>query len=252
MKFRPCIDLHQGKVKQIVGGTLTDQALAVRENFVSEHGAAYYAAMFKTDGLTGGHLIMLGSGNDMEARRGLAAYPGGLQIGGGITDVNAAGYLAAGASHVIVTSYVFQEGRVNFANLERLVAEVGKERLVLDLSCRVKDGRYYVVTDRWQRFTDYEINAANLAELENHCAELLIHAVDVEGQCGGIARDLVAKLGEWVTIPTTYAGGARSLADLELVYRLGRGRLDLTIGSALDIFGGKLSYQAVCQWRPAV
>ncbi len=252
MKFRPCIDLHQGKVKQIVGGTLTDQATAVRENFVSEQGAAYYAAMFKTDGLTGGHLIMLGPGNDAEARRGLAAYPGGLQIGGGITDVNAAAYLAAGASHVIVTSYVFQEGRVNFANLERLVTEVGKQRLVLDLSCRLKDGRYYVVTDRWQRFTDYEINAANLAELENHCAELLIHAVDVEGQCGGIAQDLVAKLGEWVTIPTTYAGGARSLADLELVYRLGQGRLDLTIGSALDIFGGKLSYKAVCQWQPAV
>ncbi len=250
MKFRPCIDLHGGKVKQIVGGTLRDGQKNVVENFVSDRGAAYYAAMFRQDGLTGGHVIMLGPGNEVEALNGLRAYPGGLQIGGGIDPGNAPDYLDQGASRVIVTSYVFREGMIHFDNLRRLVKAVGKDRLVLDLSCRARDGRYFVVTDRWQRFTDFEITRENLAQLASHCSEFLIHAVDVEGQCRGIQADLVAKLGQWVEIPTTYAGGARTLGDMELVHRLGGGRLDLTIGSALDIFGGNLAYRDVIRWRP--
>lgn len=245
MKFRPCIDLHQGKVKQIVGGTLTDSSEDLVENFISEHDSAYYAELFKKDGLTGGHVIMLGPGNEDEALKALKAYPGGLQIGGGITAANAAFYLDHGASHVIVTSYVFRDGAIDYQNLKSLITAIGKERLVLDLSCRAKDGTYYVVTDRWQKFTDFEINEANLADLSGSCAEFLIHAADVEGRRQGIEEDLVAKLGRWVVIPTTYAGGIRSLADLDLVYRLGQGKMDFTVGSALDIFGGNLAYQEV-------
>lgn len=250
MKFRPCIDLHQGKVKQIVGGTLNSSSQNLVENFVSSHDAAYYANLFKNDGLTGGHVIMLGPGNEAEALKALQAYPGGLQIGGGITAENAAQYLEQGASHVIVTSYVFHDGRLNLNHLAKIVAEIGKERLVLDLSCRAKDGAYYVVTDKWQKFTEFEITRSNLRELAGYCDEFLIHAADVEGKCRGIEVHLVAKLGEWTTIPATYAGGARSLADMQQIYDLGRGKLDLTIGSALDIFGGKLAYRDVVNWRP--
>ncbi|NLY76442.1 MAG: phosphoribosylformimino-5-aminoimidazole carboxamide ribotide isomerase [Firmicutes bacterium] len=248
MKFRPCIDLHQGKVKQIVGGTLTDNSENLVENFVSDHDAAYYAELFKKDGLSGGHVIMLGPGNEAEALKALAAYPNGLQIGGGINADNAAFYLDHGASHVIVTSYVFRDGAIDYRNLKKLAASVGKERLVLDLSCRAKDGTYYVVTDRWQKFTDLEINKDNLMNLAEYCAEFLIHAVDVEGRRQGIQEDLVAKLGNWAAVPTTYAGGIKDLADLELIYRIGRGRLDFTVGSALDIFGGFLSYREVIRW----
>lgn len=245
MKFRPCIDLHQGKVKQIVGGTLTDKSQNLVENFVSEHNAAFYAKLFKRDGLIGGHVIMLGSGNEAEALKAIAEYPDGLQVGGGINSDNARLYLEQGASHVIVTSYVFRDGAIDYQNLNKLVKTIGKERLVLDLSCRAKDGTYYVVTDRWQRFTDFEINETNLADLAKYCAEFLIHAADVEGRRQGIQEDLVAKLGQWVTIPTTYAGGIKDLADLDLIYRLGQGKLDFTVGSALDIFGGSLPYQEV-------
>lgn len=248
MKFRPCIDLHQGKVKQIVGGTLTDNAENLVENFVSDHDAAYYAELFKKDGLTGGHVIMLGPGNEAEALKALAAYPNGLQIGGGINAANAAFYLDHGASHVIVTSYVFRDGAIDYQNLKKLVTAVGKERLVLDLSCRAKDGTYFVVTDRWQKFTDFAITEANLADLAEYCAEFLIHAVDMEGRRQGIQEDLVAKLGSWAAIPTTYAGGIKDLTDLELIYRIGRGKLDFTVGSALDIFGGFLSYREVIRW----
>lgn len=250
MKFRPCIDLHQGKVKQIVGGTLNSSSHDLVENFVSNHDAAYYANLFKSDGLTGGHVIMLDPGNEAEALKALHAYPGGLQIGGGITDENAADYLEQGAAHIIITSYVFDHGRLNMKNLDKIVAAIGKERLVLDLSCRAKDDTYFVVTDRWQKFTEFEITEANLKELAAYCAEFLIHAADVEGKCRGIQADLVAKLGAWAPIPITYAGGARSLADLQLINELGRGKLDLTIGSALDIFGGHLAYRDVVQWRP--
>jgi len=250
MKFRPCIDLHHGKVKQIVGGTLNNPGQSLVENFVSEHDAAYYANLFKSDHLTGGHVIMLGPGNEAEALKALHSYPGGLQVGGGITTENAAQYLEHGATHVIVTSAVFQDGKLHWRNLERMIAEIGKDRLVLDLSCRAKDSSYFVVTNKWQKFTEFEITSTNLSELAGYCAEFLIHAADVEGQCQGIQTDLVAKLGEWATIPTTYAGGARMLSDLKLVNELGRERLDLTIGSALDIFGGSLAYRDVVCWRP--
>ena len=242
--FRPCIDLHEGKVKQIVGGTLGDAVL--RTNFVSDHSAAWFAGLYKRDGLTGGHVVMLGSGNEIEAHAALAVFPGGLQIGGGINAQNARGWLDAGASHVIVTSRVFREGRVDWEQLGELVKTVGKNRLVLDLSCRKKvqnpksevQGEYFVVTDRWQKFTELAISQDTLQKLAGSCAEFLVHAADVEGLCRGIDRELVERLGEWTPIPTTYAGGANSLNDLEEVTRLGRGKVDLTIGSALDIFGG--------------
>ena len=258
--FRPCIDLHEGKVKQIVGGTLGDAVL--RTNFVSDRPAAWFAGLYKRDGLIGGHVIMLGPGNETEARAALAAFPGGLQIGGGINAQNARGWLDAGASHVIVTSWVFREGIVDWERLGELVKTVDKNRLVLDLSCRRKvqspkstrlrcasprqevqspellQSDYFVVTDRWQKFTELAITPDTLKKLAGSCAEFLVHAVDVEGLCRGIDRELVEKLGRWTPVPTTYAGGANSLADLEEVTRLGRGKVDLTIGSALDIFGG--------------
>jgi phosphoribosylformimino-5-aminoimidazole carboxamide ribotide isomerase len=236
--FRPCIDLHEGKVKQIVGGTLGGEPSALRTNFVSERSGAYYAEMYRRDGLRGGHIIMLGPGNEEAAHASLAAYPGGMQIGGGINPESAPGFLKSGASHVIVTSWVFREGRVDWDRLAALERTVGKDRLVLDLSCRVRDGDYIVVTDRWQKFTELVIAPATLEKFATHCAEFLVHAVDVEGLCRGIDAGLVEKLGQWSPIPTTYAGGANSLRDLEEVTRLGRGRIDLTIGSALDIFGG--------------
>lgn len=235
--FRPCIDLHEGKVKQIVGGTL-GAASDLRTNFVSDRSSVYYAELYRRDGLTGGHVIMLGPGNEEAARAALKAYPGGLQIGGGINFDNAKGYLEDGASHVIVTSWVFQGGKVDWERLNGLVKAIGKERLVLDLSCRKREGEYFVVTDRWQKFTELTISQSTLEKLADYCVEFLIHAVDVEGLCQGIDHELVKDLGQWSPIPTTYAGGANSLTDLENVTRLGEGKIDLTIGSALDIFGG--------------
>lgn len=236
--FRPCIDLRDGKVVQIVGGTLGDDPAAVRTNFVSDKNAAWFAGLYKRDGLRGGHVIKLGPGNEDEARAALAAYPGGLQIGGGITAENARAWLGAGASHVIVTSWVFCEGRLDAERLRELVRAVGRERVVLDLSCRKRGSAYFVVTDRWQKFTELTVSEETLQRLARSCAEFLIHAVDVEGLCRGIDRELVEQLGRWTPRPTTYAGGASSLADLEEVARLGHGNIDLTIGSALDIFGG--------------
>ena len=234
--FRPCIDLHEGKVKQIVGGTLSDAG--ARTNFVSEQSAAWFAELYRRDDLRGGHVIMLGAGNDAEARAALKAFPGGLQIGGGINSENARSWLDAGASHVIVTSWVFRDGRVDWARLDELIKAIGKEKLVLDLSCRQRGEDYFVVTDRWQKFTELAVNAETLKKFSAYCGEFLIHAVDVEGLCRGIDGELVGKLGQWTPIPTTYAGGANSLADLGLVTKLGQGKVDLTIGSALDIFGG--------------
>jgi len=236
--FRPCIDLHEGKVKQIVGGTMDDDPSKVRTNYVSERSSAWYAELYKRDGLQGGHVIMLGAGNEEAARAALRAFPDGLQIGGGINPSTAPAFLEAGASHVIITSWVFQGGRIDWDRLEKLVSTIGKERLVLDLSCRRRDDSYMVVTDRWQKFTDLAITEAALQRLAAYCAEFLVHAVDVEGLCRGIDRELVEKLGHWSPIPTTYAGGANSLADLETVTQLGQSKIDLTIGSALDIFGG--------------
>jgi phosphoribosylformimino-5-aminoimidazole carboxamide ribotide isomerase len=236
--FRPCIDLHEGKVKQIVGGTLSVDAGHLRTNYVSDHSAAWYAELYRRDGLKGGHVIMLGPGNEAEARSALQAHPGGLQIGGGINLENAQGWLEAGASHLIVTSWVFRNGSVDWDRLKELANSIGKQRLVLDLSCRRRGPDYFVVTDRWQKFTDLALTAETAAKLSGYCAEFLIHAVDVEGLCQGIDEELVLRLGEWTPIPTTYAGGAKSLDDLMTVTRLGRGKVDLTIGSALDIFGG--------------
>jgi phosphoribosylformimino-5-aminoimidazole carboxamide ribotide isomerase len=240
--FRPCIDLHEGKVKQIVGGTLGESGSlgdsGLRTNFVSDRSAAWFAELYQQDDLRGGHVIMLGPDNEAEARAALAAFPGGMQVGGGINGDNAAAWLEAGASHVIVTSWVFREGRLDRERLSGLVKSIGKSRLVLDLSCRKRDGDYFVVTDRWQKFTEMAISEEVLQKLAGHCAEFLVHAVDVEGLCRGVDQDLVEKLGRWSPIPTTYAGGAKSLDDLAETTRLSHGRVDLTIGSALDIFGG--------------
>ena len=244
--FRPCIDLHQGKVKQIVGGTLSDDPAALRTNFVAEHSAAWYAELYRRDGLKGGHVIKLGAGNEKAAQEALAAYPLGLQIGGGIDLENAGSYLEAGASHVIVTSWVFPQGRLDTDRLTSLSKAVGKQRLVLDLSCRRRGDDYIVVIDRWQKFTDLTLSAKTLERLAMWCAEFLVHAVDVEGLCRGIDQGLVNKLAQWAPIPVTYAGGATSLKDLETVTGIGEGRIDLTIGSALDIFGGSGASYADC------
>jgi len=235
--FRPCIDLHEGKVKQIVGGTL-GEAGQPRTNFVSDRSAAWFAELYRRDGLSGGHVVMLGPGNETEARAALAAFPSGLQVGGGINVQNARGWLDAGASHVIITSWVFRGGRLDWERLKELVNVIGKHRLVLDLSCRRRGKDYVVVTDRWRKFTDLVISPDTLQKLAAFCDEFLVHAADVEGLCRGIDRELVEKLGRWTPIPTTYAGGANSLSDLEAVTQLGQGKIDLTIGSALDIFGG--------------
>jgi phosphoribosylformimino-5-aminoimidazole carboxamide ribotide isomerase len=245
--------LHEGKVKQIVGGTLSDAAGQLRTNFVSDRSAAWFAELYKRDNLKGGHVIMLGAGNESEARAALRAFPGGLQIGGGINLENAASWLDAGASHVIVTSWVFRDGGLDRRRLADWVARIGKSRLVLDLICRKRGENYFVVTDRWQKFTTLEINSEKLGSLSGHCDEFLIHAVDVEGLCRGIDSELMEKLGRWTPIPTTYAGGARSLDDLEEVTSKGRGKVHVTIGSALDIFGGTgVRYDAVVAFNRAL
>ncbi len=237
--FRPCIDLHEGRVKQIVGGSIDDaRPDALRTNFVSEKPPAWYAELYRRDNLRGGHVIKLGQGNDDAAREALAAWPGGLQIGGGVTANNAAEWIDAGASHVIVTSWLFRDGKLNEARLKQLGQAVGQARLVLDLSCRRRGDDYFVVTDRWQTFTQLRVDADTLSQLAEHCDEFLIHGVDVEGLGQGIDETLVRLIAGHLPIPATYAGGARSMDDLRRVTELGQGRVHLTIGSALDIFGG--------------
>lgn len=239
MRFRPCIDLHNGKVKQIVGSTLSDESpQALQTNFTAGNPASYYADMYRRDGLTGGHVIMLGAGNEQAAVSAFQVYPGGLQAGGGITAANAAFWLEQGAAAVIVTSYVFKDGKVYEDRLRELIRAVGRERLVLDLSCRKRGGSYFIVTDRWQKFTDVVLSRATLSYFAEFCSEFLIHAADVEGKCAGIADDLVEKLGRWSVLPTTYAGGIRDMGDIDKIRDLGQGRLDYTVGSSLDIFGG--------------
>lgn len=252
MRFRPCIDIHNGKVKQIVGGTLTDKNNQAQENFVSEMDAKYYAEFYKESKINGGHIILLNNKKSEyyektreQAIRALNTYPNGLQIGGGIDADNANSYLKEGASHVIVTSYVFQDGKVHMDRLNQLKQAVGKEHLVLDLSCRKKDGTYYIVTDRWQSYTDMVINEETLDFFKDYCDEFLIHAVDVEGKAQGIEKQLVSLLGSWGKIPITYAGGVGSFEDLEQLRKLGQNKLDVTIGSALDLFGGKMPYRQV-------
>ncbi len=245
MRFRPCIDLHAGQVKQIVGSSLADDnPAALQTNFQADHESDWYARLFRSDQLTGGHIIRLGPGNDDAARCALAAWPGGMQIGGGISIDNAPDWLAAGADAVIVTSWVFHDGQIDQQRLRRLSSLIGPRRLVLDLSCRRRDGDYFVVTNRWQTFTRAMITPTLLDDLAAYCHEFLIHGVDVEGQCGGIELDLMAILGRWQGIPITYAGGIRNLADIDAIDRLGNGRIDFTVGSALDIFGGsQLAYR---------
>ncbi len=241
MAFRPCIDLRNGRVVQIVGGTLTDDGSGTVTNYVSDRSAADFAALYRRDGLRGGHVIMLGPGNQDAAQSALAAYPGGLQLGGGITPENAADWLDAGASHVIVTSYLFPNGAFAPERLRQMAQAVGSSRLVVDLSCRrTPDGAYHVATDRWRTLTETCLSAETIALFEASCAELLIHAADVEGKCEGIDEELITLLGEWVSVPTTYAGGARRLEDIARVAQLSGGKVDLTIGSALDVFGGSL------------
>ena len=242
--FRPCIDLHAGKVKQVVGGDLdTDRS---KTNFETDVPASHFAARYRDDGLCGGHVIQLGPGNEEAARDALRAYPGGLQLGGGVTPENALAWLEAGASHVIVTSWVFPAGELDRSRVEQLVQLVGRDRLVLDLSCRARDGQYWVVTDRWQRFSTLPITYAVLQDLSESCAEFLVHAVDVEGRQSGIDLDLVGLLADASPIPMTYAGGARRVDDLALVHERSCGRVDLTIGSALDLFGGSGVRYADC------
>lgn len=250
MRFRPCIDLRQGKVVQIIGGTLNDSDTELPiTNFETEKSSAQFAAMYQKDKLAGGHVISLGPGNTEAVLSALRAYPQGLQIGGGITPSNAETFLNAGASHVIVTSYVFSHGKIDFAKLETLVRCVGRENLVLDLSCRQREGEFWIVTDRWQKFTDVAVNPKTLAQLAASCDEFLVHGVDVEGMMQGIQTDLVKLLGTHSPIPVTYAGGANHFSDLETVKALGQNKVDLTIGSALDIFGGNISYRQVVSWH---
>ncbi|MCI8321561.1 MAG: phosphoribosylformimino-5-aminoimidazole carboxamide ribotide isomerase [Dorea sp.] len=252
MKFRPCIDIHNGKVKQIVGGSLKDKGNQAKENFTSVHSADYYAEMYKRDGLLGGHVILLNSPQSeyyestrRQAEKALRAYPGGLQAGGGIHEGNAESFLALGASHVIVTSYVFKDGQIRWENLERLQRAVGREHIVVDLSCRRREGAYYIVTDRWQKFTDVELSTGILEQLSSYCDEFLVHGVDVEGRSCGVDENLAALLGGYEGRPVTYAGGIAGFEDLTRFKEVTGGRTDFTIGSALDIFGGKLSYDKV-------
>lgn len=252
MQFRPCIDIHNGKVKQIVGGSLRDEGNFVRENFTASQSADYFARYYQKLGIRGGHVILLNKeGSDYyeatkaQALMALSAYPQGLQIGGGIHAQNAVQYLEAGASHVIVTSYVFKDGQINYDHLEKLRTEVGKEKLVLDLSCRRKEGRYYIVTDRWQKYTDVVLDERALEFFSGYCSEFLIHAVDVEGKANGIEVPLAEMLGSFSKIPVTYAGGVHDYEDLRILKKAGRGRVHVTIGSALELFGGTMQIEKI-------
>ncbi|MGN0425874.1 MAG: phosphoribosylformimino-5-aminoimidazole carboxamide ribotide isomerase [Acetatifactor sp.] len=254
MEFRPCIDIHNGKVKQIVGGSLRDEGSVAAENFVAEQDAAFFAGLYRDAGLRGGHIILLNpvgseyyEATKRQALLALSAYPGGMQIGGGITEENAEEFLEAGASHVIVTSYVFQNGRIHYERLQKLLERVGRERLVLDLSCKKVGDCYRIVTDRWQRVTEEVVNEALLDRLASYCDEFLIHAVDVEGKAQGIEQEIVGLLGNWGKLPITYAGGVHNYRDLELLQELGRNRLNVTVGSALDLFGGEMEWKKILE-----
>lgn len=255
MEYRPCIDIHNGKVKQIVGSSLEDEGDIASENFVSKRDADFFAEFYAKDGLKGGHVIMLNKQGSpyyettkQQALLALRSYPGGLQVGGGINSDNAMEFIKAGATHVIVTSYVFADGVVNYDNLKKLVDTVGKERIVLDVSCRKKDDDYYIVTDRWQNFTKERITEELLDDLSAYCDEFLVHAADVEGKCQGIEEDLVRLLGNWGKIPMTYAGGISDYQDIADIKEIGQGKLNITIGSALDLFGGPLNYETVLSY----
>ncbi len=249
-KFRPCIDLHEGRVKQIVGATLTEDG-PPQENFVSDRSAADFARMYDSDGLSGGHVIKLGSGNDEAAKSALAAFPGGLQIGGGIQPGNASHWLDAGASHVILTSWLFDDsGNFESDRLDELVKQIGAERIVIDLSCKRTSHGWTVAMNRWQTLTDLDISHEALDSLADRCNEFLIHAADVEGRCDGIDEPLVALMGAWGKIPLTYAGGVANLGDVHKIEALSEGKVDFTVGSALDLFGGSgVTYAEMLDWN---
>lgn len=256
MKFRPCIDIHNGIVKQIVGGSLNKDSSKARENFVAKQSAKHYAKMYKKDGLTGGHIIMLNSLDSpayketkAQAIKALKAYPNSMQVGGGINDRTAAEFIRAGATHVIVTSFVFFQGRIKYENLEKLVDAVGADNIVLDLSCRKKGDDYYVVTDRWQNFTEEKVGPELFEKLENYCDEFLVHGVDAEGKKSGMDEELVKILAKYEGKPITYAGGIHKLEQIDILKEASDGKLDFTIGSALDIFGGNLAYEDVKKYK---
>ncbi|KAK4106510.1 Phosphoribosylformimino-5-aminoimidazole carboxamide ribotide isomerase [Parathielavia hyrcaniae] len=253
-RFRPCIDLHAGQVKQIVGGTLDSKTSSLQTNFVSPHPPAHFARLYRDNGLAGAHVIMLGPGNQDAARESLAAWPGGLQVGGGINDSNAREWIDAGAEKVIITSFLFPNGTFSQPRLDSVLAALDGDRnkLVIDLSCRHHDGedRWFVAMDKWQTITDMEVCLESIRRLEPYCSEFLIHAADNEGLQRGINEKLVEKLAQWCSIPVTYAGGGRNLEDLEKVKQLSGGKVDLTIGSALDCFGGSGVTLAECvEWN---
>lgn len=255
MDFRPCIDIHNGKVKQIIGGSLKDDGDQALENFVSDQDAAFFAKLYQSYAINGGHIILLNAvdspyykATKEQAKKALAAYPGGMQVGGGICAENALEFLQAGASHVIVTSYVFQGGVIHYDNLEKLQKITGREHLVLDLSCRKHGKDYYIVTDRWQKFTQEKLEVSLLEHLSNYADEFLIHAVDVEGKANGIEETLVELLGNWGKLPITYAGGVGSFEDLKQLKQLGKNQLHVTIGSALDLFGGNIAFEKVLEY----
>ena len=248
MRFRPCIDLHDGAVKQIVGSTLGAGPGTPHTNFTADLPASHYAGLYRRDGLTGGHVIMLGPGNQEAAAAALAAFPGGLQIGGGMTPDNAPLWLERGAAGIIVTSHIFSQGRLQQDRLERTAETIGRERLILDLSCAREGDRYVVAVDRWQTLTDFEVNEQNLTHLASHCAEFLVHATQKEGKQQGIDTDLIELLATASPIPTTYAGGIRNSTDITTIQKRGQSRLDFTVGSALDIFGGQgVKYEELVQ-----
>ena len=252
MNFRPCIDIHNGKVKQTVGGSLRDAGNEAQENFVSDMEASDFARLYREKGLWGGHVILLNAAGSefyeedvRQAEAALREFPGGLQVGGGITCDNARSFLDMGASHVIVTSYVFAGGEIRFDRLGRLCRLVGKDHVVLDLSCRKKDGAYYIVTDRWQNFTSHMLDEAFMEKMAAYCDEFLVHGVNVEGTSSGIDRELVHILARHTDIPVTYAGGIGSYADLDLLQNISGGRMNYTVGSALDLFGGVLEFDKI-------
>lgn len=256
MKFRPCIDIHNGKVKQLVGGSLKDKGNQAKENFVSEKCAADFAKLYRKNGQKGGHIIILNATDSeyfeetkKQALKALAAYPQGMQIGGGVNDKNAKQLIEAGATHVIVTSFVFKDGKIHYGNLKKLVDAVGKEHIVLDLSCRKRDGKYYIVTDRWQKFTEETVDLELLQKLSEYCDEFLVHGVDVEGKSGGMEEELVALLSGWEKTPITYAGGIATFKQILEFEKISKGRLDFTIGSALDLFGGALPYEKIKEYK---
>lgn len=255
MEFRPCIDIHNGKVKQIVGGSLRDEGNHAFENFVSENNADFYAKLYKKYNLKGGHIILLNKVESeyyelskQQAMNALKAYPNGMQIGGGINADNAGEFLDAGASHVIVTSYVFSDGHIHYGRLDKLKKTVGKKHLVLDLSCRKTAEGYMIATDRWQKITQEMVTGELMDALSEFCDEFMIHAVDAEGKSRGIEKELVRILGDWEGCPITYAGGVHNMDDLSMLRELGNNRLNVTIGSALDLFGGEMQWDEVLRF----